>query len=333
MKRRNEKVITAQIEYLKEVVGKLIPSGTKYALLDFPNHSNVGDSAIWLGEIELLSQLTSRMPSYVCTVDTFNEGDLLRAVPSGAILIHGGGNFGDIWRRNQDLRELILEKFKDRLVIQLPQTIKFNDENAVIRCANAIKAHGHFHLMVRDQQSLEFAQRHFACPTELVPDSAFALGALAKPIQPLNEMFMLLRTDVERAIYDRSPFDLAGGISADWLEEPNNFYRFAKAKATIKAFMKGAWSQEQRRLIFYQQLATGRVDRGLLLLSSGNRVVTDRLHGHILSTLLDIPHVTLDNNYGKVSGYINAWTKSYPGAQVATTAKEALEKLELLPRC
>ncbi|WP_276524270.1 polysaccharide pyruvyl transferase family protein, partial [Enterobacter hormaechei] len=46
--------------------------------------------------------------------------------------------------------------------------------------------------------------------------------------------------------------------------------------------------------------ARRRVERGLRLLSRGERIVTDRLHGHILSLLLGIPHVVLDNDYGKL---------------------------------
>jgi len=59
-------------------------------------------------------------------------------------------------------------------------------------------------------------------------------------------------------------------------------------------------------------------------------VVTDRLHAHIISTLLDIPHVALDNNYGKVSGYINAWTNTYPQVKIASSAQDAIEKLDSL---
>lgn len=330
--RRNEVVIADQIDRLKEVIGNIIPLGTKYALIDFPDHSNVGDSAIWLGEISLLSQLTGHMPSYVSTVESFDADKLVHALPSGPVLIHGGGNFGDIWRKHQDFREAILEKFKDRLVVQLPQSIKFHEESGIIRCARIIAAHPNFHLLVRDQQSVEFAHRHFACPTELVPDAALALGALDRPTVPCHEIFMLLRTDSERAAYDRAPLDVANAVSTDWLDEASYFYSESKCKAAIKALLTGAWSPEQRRLVFYQQLATGRLNRGLRMLSSGKRVITDRLHAHILSTLLDIPHVALDNNYGKVSGYINAWSKSYPGVQAATTANEALKKLELLPK-
>jgi pyruvyl transferase EpsO len=37
-------------------------------------------------------------------------------------------------------------------------------------------------------------------------------------------------------------------------------------------------------------------------------VVTDRLHGHILAMLMDMPTLVLDNSYGKNSRYAAVWT-------------------------
>ncbi len=66
------------------------------------------------------------------------------------------------------------------------------------------------------------------------------------------------------------------------------------------------------RHYFFKNLANARLNRGLRILSSGKVVVTDRLHAHILSVLLNISHSALDNNYGKISSYIKTWTHSYP---------------------
>jgi exopolysaccharide biosynthesis predicted pyruvyltransferase EpsI len=328
---RNKDVIALQVALLREVISKIIPYNTNYALIDFPNHSNVGDSAIWLGEIKMLYQITGRMPSYICTIKEFDENTLQKALPSGPILIHGGGNFGDIWQYHQKFRESILVKFKDRVIIQLPQSIKFNGQSNIDRCRKIISEHSSFHLFVRDKPSLDFARNNFSCSSELLPDFAFALGALKRPSQPVHDIFMLMRTDTERSSIDRSAFDTSEASIADWLGESFTFNATSKVKAAIKSLFSGAWNPQQRRLAHYQQLANGRLQRGLCMLSSGRRVITDRLHAHILSTLLDIPHVALDNNYGKVSGYINVWTKSYPCLDTAITATEALDKLAHLP--
>ena len=50
-----------------------------------------------------------------------------------------------------------------------------------------------------------------------------------------------------------------------------------------------------------------RFHRGLEILGRGRGVVTDRLHGHILSSLMGIPHVALDNSYGKLSAFMDTW--------------------------
>lgn len=330
---RNEKVIAAQVARIKDVIGKLLPYGTKYALLDFPDYENVGDSAIWLGGVKLISQLTGNMPTYVCKLERFDAAELRKALPSGPILLQGGGNFGDIWPWFQDFREMIIDQFKDRLIIQLPQTISFKDQLAIDRSAKIIAQHSNFHLLVRDQPSFEFAKKHFQCPVELVPDMAFGLGAIKRPLVASTDVFMLLREDAERAEYDHSLLKaIPNSTSADWLDEPKHFSSVAKYIAGFKSVCLGAMSRDERRIIYYQQLATGRLNRGLKMLSSGQHVITDRLHAHILSTLLDIPHVALDNNYGKISSYINAWTSTYPALQTAKTSNEALEKLALLPK-
>lgn len=327
---KNKEVISKQVLRLKEVIGQFVKIGTQYALIDFPDHSNVGDSAIWLGEIKLLKELTGNAPKYVSTVESFDFDALNEALPAGPILIQGGGNFGGIWRTHQDFREMILTKFKDRLVVQLPQSIKFQSETSISLCANIIAAHPNFHLLVRDLPSLNFAKQHFACDTQLVPDSAFAIQGIARPTEPVSKIFMLMRTDSERAEYDESPLRKSGGVIDDWLSEPRSFYRQAKIRSMIKSVLSGAWNENSKRLALFQQLAESRLNRGLLLLCSSERVITDRLHAHILSVLLDIPHVALDNNYGKVSGYINAWTIAYPNVKTATTAQDALDKLSKL---
>ena len=53
------------------------------------------------------------------------------------IFIHGGGNFGDLWPEHQQFREMILQRYPDRPVIQLPQSIHFQDK------ANIAKVRSH----------------------------------------------------------------------------------------------------------------------------------------------------------------------------------------------
>ena len=282
-------VIERQRTLLDDLYRRHVRPGEAYALVDFPDHPNVGDSAIWLGEMACLHHIGAGGPAYICRWDDFDEAALRDACPHGPILIHGGGNLGDIWPHHQHFRETILARFRDRRVVQLPQSIHFRDEAQRDRFAKVVAEHPDFHLHVRDTASLALAERHFDCPTTLAPDSAFGLGALPRPVEADCACLMLLRSDAERAERDDAPLSgIRGSVMLDWLEEP--------PVATDDPLAR----------------SRSRVERGLRLLARGETVVTDRLHGHILALLLGIPHVVLDNDYGKVGAYVATWTQASP---------------------
>ncbi|MBB4610028.1 polysaccharide pyruvyl transferase family protein [Sphingomonas yabuuchiae] len=298
----SEDVIAGQRKALLDLYRRHVTSGEPYALVDFPDHPNVGDSAIWLGEIALLHAVGAGDPAYICRWDDFDEAAFRAACPTGPILIHGGGNLGDIWPHHQHFREHLIERFSDRRIVQLPQSIHFRDEAHRNRFAALVDSHPDFHLYVRDTASLDLARRHFTCPSMLAPDSAFGLGSVERPALADCQVLMLLRSDAERAARDDAPLlALADTVALDWLDEPP----VAASAPTERA--------------------RERVERGLTLLARGERIVTDRLHGHILALLLGIRHVVLDNDYGKVGAYIAAWTAESPLVRQARSAQEAAE--------
>ena len=66
-------------------------AGQPFALVDFPDHANVGDSAIWLGTTAFFRRHHRSEPRYVASISAFSAAALRRAHPEGPILIHGGG--------------------------------------------------------------------------------------------------------------------------------------------------------------------------------------------------------------------------------------------------
>jgi exopolysaccharide biosynthesis predicted pyruvyltransferase EpsI len=181
-------------ECLKHYVGPDEP----VAILDFPDIRNCGDSAIWLGQMAYLAERCGKRPAYVSRIKDFSAGALERIMPTGTIFIHGGGNFGDIWEPHQDFRERVLERFPDRKIVQFPQSIHYKSQERLEQSARVIERHRDFHLLVRDQESKDFAEKHFQCSVRLCPDMAFGIGAL-KAAAPEFPVLAMLRTDVEKA--------------------------------------------------------------------------------------------------------------------------------------
>ena len=315
-----DQVVATLADRFASTLDRILPAGD-LALVDFPDHSNVGDSAIWLGEIAYLRR-AGRMPAYVSALGTHDDAAMAAAIGTGTILIHGGGNFGTLWPKHEAFRLQMLRRHRDRAIVQMPQSIHYDAPERADEMAAAIRDHGRFTLLVRDAKSLAFARARFDCAVELCPDAALMLGRLPRPARPVAPVFALLRTDHERANgADAEP--PAGVIADDWLEED------ARERSQIRISLKLrrllVRDPQAQRLLRQRVLAEWRVKRGLAMLAQGETVVTDRLHAHILSLLLDIPHVLLDNNYGKVAGFADQWTADYAGLSRATSRESAID--------
>jgi exopolysaccharide biosynthesis predicted pyruvyltransferase EpsI len=313
--------------FIQEALNAVTSPLANFALLDFPQFANVGDSAIWLGALRYFCQVHSREPTYVCSQDSIDYGALERAVPEGALFIQGGGNFGDLYPRHQDFRESIVQRFPNHTIVQLPQSIHFESSRNLDRARRIINGHHYFHLFVRDRKSYEIATNSFTCPVHLCPDLAFFLGPLRRPWRPAHNRVFLLRRDKEMAS-SVSPYRALPGnfVMFDWIKEPLFTCRRIKLKVALNSLRfrdAGQFSTAALRPIYYRQLAEERLLRGLKLLASGKIVVTDRLHGHILCLLLGIPHFALDNSYGKISGFIDTWTAKCDLVRLPSSLREA----------
>lgn len=299
-----------------------------YALLDFPDHSNVGDSAIWLGETQYLRQTTGRGPSYV-SAQHVDWARLERLPLDHVIFLHGGGNFGDLWPMHQHFREEVIARCPDHRIVQLPQTVHFDTVVARERASGIVGAHRDFTLLVRDASSLEQARSHFDCRTELCPDSAVWLSPGRGPCDPSRDLLYMLRSDVEAGRAHAT----SGALQVppeDWLDEPRDTHRTAKLRAIVAALFACEMSKAAAKPHYFDALAGLRVKRGLAQLCTARRIVSDRLHVHILSTLLGIEHVMLDNSYGKISGFMTTWNTAWRGVAVAKTISEANAKVAML---
>jgi pyruvyl transferase EpsO len=316
---------------LRERLDAAIPAGARVALLDYPNHENVGDSAIWLGEMTYLAERGCEVV-YHCDLRSYDARRLRRETDVDVVLLHGGGNLGDVWLPHQRFRERVLADVPDRRVVQLPQTIHFGDDAQLEIAKRAFAGHSQFTLMARDARSHAFAERHFACKSVLCPDSAFALGVHERSWPAQVPILWLGRTDHEAAPGARDVAATDGEVRhVDWIGRANGHpldvaaraggqllaHALARVAAPPAAAERALWGD-------WEWLARRRVAAGEALLARGSVVVTDRLHAHILCLLSGLPHVALDNSYGKLSSYAETWGTLGAQARWADAPAQAL---------
>jgi pyruvyl transferase EpsO len=153
------------------------------------------------------------------------------------------------------------------------------------------------------------------------------LGAVKRPVEPAHRLLLLMRTDREANASMRA--DLLplppSAVREDWLLEPATTRRDAKRNAAAAALFSLSFSKMALTERYYDALARARVRRGMRQLASAEFVITDRLHVHILSLLMDLPHVVLDNSYGKITRFMDLWTKDYDKVQRAQGLTAAMQ--------
>jgi exopolysaccharide biosynthesis predicted pyruvyltransferase EpsI len=303
-------------------------------MLPFPNHPNVGDTAIWFGELAYLDGLGLSLPS-ACSSASYSQRQLRRRLRRGSILITGGGNLGDLWEGMQLLRERVVNEFPKAKIVQLPQTICFRERGNLKRAKAVFERHPDFTLLCRDRASLELARAEFDLPSAACPDMSFALGPLERA-PATTDVLWLGRTDAEAG--DGVAELSAPGVEAyDWHDPPHFSWKLRRRLVWEASLKNADYPRALAATVAplwraYHHLGRRRMERGLRALSRGRVAVSDRLHGHILCELLGIPHIIFPDRYGKVRGFYETWTARSVLASWADGPHEALAAAAVLAK-
>ncbi|MDR7521418.1 MAG: polysaccharide pyruvyl transferase family protein [Armatimonadota bacterium] len=308
---------------LDEVLLPLIPTGGPCALVGFPLHANVGDSAIWLAQQTMLARGGARVV-YTCDRENYDRSQLAARLQAGTIFVHGGGSLGDVWRRGLQFMRRIVADFPDHRIVFFPQWIFFRDRGLLHAVRTDFNAHPDLVILARDRSSYELAHDALRVRVLLCPDVAFALGPLPRAEPPRTDVVWLARTDRESAWPHSAP--APGIVTFDWRREPPfpvaRAARWALPWFNRRISPPGLRGVAQGRL--YDLIANSRLSWGRRLLSRGRVVITDRFHGYILSLLQNIPHVLLDTRFGKLRAFYETWGEGCDLTRWANSPEEAL---------
>lgn len=309
-----------------------LSAGDRVALVGYPSWGNTGDSLIWAGQSAVLERIGVRV-AFACDARTYRRRLLERAVGrGGTILLPGGGSLGDLYPKQQHLRERAISDFPEATVIQLPQTIRFAGRGPLQRFRRTAAAHGRLRLLVRDQPSLDLARGELGLEAEICPDSVFALGPLHRTAPADLDLVWVARTDQESTGLPEAALG-ERALRVDWLPEHGIGPRPDQGLARVQRSLTRAMRRGGRTAALlagitaatYDPVARRRLRAGMELLSRGEVVVSDRLHAHLLATMMDIPNVLLDNSYGKNRAMYEAWTGSCRLTRFARDPAHALE--------
>lgn len=291
-------------------------------LLNTPDHINIGDQLIWQGEMDFLHSLNIA-PSYITSHFNFDWREFSKDT---LILLHGGGNFGDIWEGHNDFRIKVVERYKDNKILVFPQSVQYNDEKLLEQDAKKYAVHKNVTICARDQFSYDLLRKYFMNEILLVPDMAFCLD-LSKPSKAIKNRKLLLKR-VDREI--SSGFDYSNYSDyelKDWPSFDGTVFNFAHRvwEKFNRVWAKNFLAKRKRDTTFGIGVLRDKewlIEKGIDFISTYDLVVSTRLHGHILALLLDVPTIMIDNSYGKNKRFYETWLKDISESQLVTNPDE-----------
>ncbi|KGQ41211.1 polysaccharide pyruvyl transferase [Gallibacterium anatis] len=327
----NRKQLSRLSEIIYDRLDPLIDGD--YVLLDIPDHQNIGDQAIWAGELAYLSRLPHKLkysaPYYNVDMKKIDKDDI--------ILFHGGGNFGDVWDVCQKLRENVISHCRENKIIVFPQTVYFQSQQNLEKSAEIFNAHGNVTICARDQVSYGILNKYFTkCQILLLPDMAFCLN-LDNFIQEekSGKTLFVKRTDKELNIeVDYHEVTEVENVTvSDWPSFEKEFKQLIKYNPNFSAFgFREFLFKVANRMPIFMPLYCQPIEKienrrefymelGINFLNHYDTIYTTRLHCFILGILLGKIVYIYDNSYGKNASFYQTWLQDFEQCYLLNESK------------
>jgi exopolysaccharide biosynthesis predicted pyruvyltransferase EpsI len=308
--------------------------GIRYAnIWGYLETENKGDAAIWSAQQILLSILgietmeACRFMYKDCDIEKFRR-KLEEHRPHSGIIMAGGGNFNDYYWEDQPSRMNMIENFQNISIRAFPQSIYMHNPERIEKTRKSFNKHHDLQLAARDKPSYDWLMDNFGnsegIQSDLVPDIAFMWGNRSDfrhNTKKTQDILILARKDAEISDGDSANIefgegkvDLGGSIG-------NVTYNKVDWKFTKTPSIDDEGIREQGK----NQRAWAKSMAGFDLLGSAHFVITDRLHGHILSTVIGVPHVLMDSKLGKNLNFHNTWTRDCACTKITKSIDSAFD--------
>lgn len=247
---------------------------------------NIGDLAINVAETLMLEKIFRpghQVFSYTRSTLAANWQRIQTIIgPEDLIVIHGGGNLGDIWPHEEAARLAIVNTFVKNRIISLPQSIHFSDPAKARASARTYQRHPALTIALRDDESYDRALRTFPGVHCVRAEDSATRIVLPFPFNPERSDF----TFIERADAERRPHDSLPRLRAEL--DSDGFV--TKVTDTVVHSLPFSNREIASKLVY------NTIDE----LHGTGVVLTNRLHGAVFALIAGRPVIVSENSYGKI---------------------------------
>ena len=275
---------------------KNILSSDTIIFIGTPQHGNVGDQAIVLASLFFFEKNGNNSVFEISAPDYYLCKRLLKLYcKTQTFCLHGGGNMGVDYFRNEQIRRDIITSFRKNKLVIFPQTIDYGTTDVGKReLENSIKiynAHPNLTIFAREKYSFELMKKYYTnAKIYLVPDIVLSWTPTLSQAKRKGALFCL-RHDKESLF-----------------SKQNRDHLFDKTKKLFPdAKISDTWAAQT-------VTSTSRLNYVLDKLkefSESKLVITDRLHGMIFAAITKTPCIVFANYNHKVE-YEYEWIKDCP---------------------
>ncbi len=259
----------------------------KIILMGSPEYNNIGDSAIAFATKKFVEKEVSDKSFYEFTENDilFNIYKLKKHIKKDDILLlQGGGNFSNLYPDQEIVRKKIVDNFDNNKIIVMPQTLYYTDNYELPKYYDSDK----IFFFARESKSFDYLKKHkkknvFLCPDivmSLIDNEEYSFSKSNN----FKKCLICLRNDLE---VDKSRVN-----ETELKNSLNNLNISYKNISTVVNYNIPLEKRDDEILEFLKKI------------NEYDFVITDRLHGMILSAITHTPCIVLPTfNYKVTESY------------------------------
>lgn len=270
----------------------------KAFILMEPEYGNLGDHAIAYASEKFIKD---KFPGYhIIPVSEENTCRHLKSIKNvleegDIVFIQGGGNMGSLYPYIERMRRFCVEKIQNVPVICMPVSVYFGEDSKgrdeLKHSLDIYNAAKNLCIFTRDKYSYEYLRKYLpTSKVKLVPDMVYYLaGSNMKNVRKNGDYLICLRKENESAIGEKNRESLAKRILSEYAD----------------AFLYDTTIWRTVNLDFRET----ELDTLFRMFGRAKCVITDRMHGMIISAICGTPCVVIKSFDTKIIGSYD-WIKN-----------------------